>query len=345
MPDALYLEAGVEVFFVLSGFLIYSPFVRAHLAGDDRPRLGDYVRRRLLRIYPAYWVAVGVLMALGWVFVDSTPRLFSELTLTQGYRTFELMGDEGLQPAWTLCVEVTFYAFVPMCAALVRPLGRRVGVFRAEVAGALILVAVGVACLAWSSWGVIWAPLGVLSPNLPTLGAGMLLAVVAAARPTRPGLDRLARWVPPALVCWPLAFVALLCMPGRPTTWPAPAHQWFVADLTQSLFGVLMAVPIMVGAAGVVGRFLRLGPVSWVGLVSYGIYLWHYDLVYDLWPEAWQAGRSRALAAAAGLFALSVAFGAASHHLVERPAQAWGRRIERRRRAQAAAPCTRQAAA
>lgn len=91
LPDALYLEAGVEVLFVLSGFLVYSPFVRAHPAGGRPPRLVDYQRRRALRTYPAYGATLAVLLALGWVFVDTTRRLLSEATLTQGYRRAELM--------------------------------------------------------------------------------------------------------------------------------------------------------------------------------------------------------------------------------------------------------------
>jgi peptidoglycan/LPS O-acetylase OafA/YrhL len=333
MPEALLLEAGVEVFFVLSGFLIYSPFARAHLGRGARPRLVDHLRRRALRIYPAYWVAVAVLLALGWVVIKGTPRLVGELTLLQDYSgTGHILSRQGLQPAWTLCVEVSFYAFVPLYAALVRPLGRRWGVVRTELAGALVVIGLGVACLAWANWDDVWGPLSMLFPNLPTLGAGMLLAVVAAARAARPRLDRVARWVPPALVCWPLAFLALFHMPGRPTSWPGAPHEWFVADLTQSLFGLLLALPVLAGTAGLVGRALRFGPVAWVGLVSYGIYLWHYDLLQHLWPDGWQGGRLRAVGTALAVLAVSVALGAASHYLIERPAQAWARRLERRRR-------------
>ena len=338
LPEALALEAGVEVFFVLSGFLIYSPFVRAHLAGDGPPRLVDYLRRRVLRIYPAYWVALAVLLALGWVHVEGAQRLLAEVTLTQGYRRAGFLAGEGLLPAWTLCVEVAFDAFVPLWALLVRRAGRRLGPVGAEVGGALALIAVGVACQAWASYGEIPLPLVVLFPNLPTLGCGMLLAVVATARPRAPRLDRLARLVPPAIVCWPLAFLALFRMPGRPTAWPPTSGEWFVADLTQSLFGILLALPVMVGAAGLVGRALRWAPVTGLGLVSYGIYLWHYDVLNDLWPAAWEGGRLRAAGAIAALFALSVALGAASHYLIERPAQAWARRIERRRRQAPAGP-------
>ncbi len=117
---------------------------------------------------------------------------------------------------------------MPLWALLVRRAGRHIGPARAEVGGALALLAVGLACLVCVSYGTIPVPLAVLFPNLPTLGCGMLLAIVAAARPRSPRLDRAARLVPPAIVCRPLAFLALLRMPGRPTTWPAPDGQWFV---------------------------------------------------------------------------------------------------------------------
>ena len=57
------LDAGVTLFFVLSGFLLYRPYRAAQ--ADDRPgpRLRDYARRRVLRIVPAYWVALTVIAA------------------------------------------------------------------------------------------------------------------------------------------------------------------------------------------------------------------------------------------------------------------------------------------
>jgi peptidoglycan/LPS O-acetylase OafA/YrhL len=337
-PEFFYMQAGVEVFFVLSGFLIYTPFVRAHLAGDGAPRPLDYLRRRALRIYPAYWVAFGLLLAVGWIAVEGVGRTLQNLTLTQGYREVDVLTGQGIEPAWTLCVEVTFYAFVPLWAALVRRAARPGRALRTELAGAVLLMATGVGAIMWDELGSIPVALRVLFPHLVTLGGGMVLAIVATARTSVPRVDRVARWVPPALVCWPLAFVAALRMPGQATSFQAPDGDWVVFSLTQSLFGLLLAAPIMLGAGGVLSRALRWRPVAWVGLVSYGIYLWHYDVVFDLWPGAWETGRVRAVLASFGFLAVSVALGAASYYLVERPAQAWARRLERRRRAAGATP-------
>src|SRR5437016_10699788 len=55
------MDAGVQVFFLISGFLLYRPFVAAAFSGRAPRDLRSYFRNRLLRIYPAYWVAfVGI---------------------------------------------------------------------------------------------------------------------------------------------------------------------------------------------------------------------------------------------------------------------------------------------
>jgi peptidoglycan/LPS O-acetylase OafA/YrhL len=54
------LEIGVAVFFLISGFLLYRPFAAAHVAGLPSPVLGRFWVRRLLRIVPAYWLALTV---------------------------------------------------------------------------------------------------------------------------------------------------------------------------------------------------------------------------------------------------------------------------------------------
>ena len=54
----LHLNIGVTIFFVISGFLLYRPFIASRTTGADAPRLRDYARRRVLRILPAYWLVL-----------------------------------------------------------------------------------------------------------------------------------------------------------------------------------------------------------------------------------------------------------------------------------------------
>src|SRR3954453_13942377 len=63
------LDVGVALFFVISGFLLYRPFVAARMGGRGGPRAGLYFRRRALRILPAYWLALTVLGLL-WPKLD-----------------------------------------------------------------------------------------------------------------------------------------------------------------------------------------------------------------------------------------------------------------------------------
>jgi len=108
------LDVGVPIFFLLSGFLLYRPFVRARAAGAE-PSLRAYAWRRFLRIFPGYWVALIVaVLALG-LSGALAPRY---LLLLQAYSKDTVAG--GLPQAWTLCVEVAFYAFLPLWAAFVR---------------------------------------------------------------------------------------------------------------------------------------------------------------------------------------------------------------------------------
>src|SRR5207302_4635059 len=58
-------EIGVAAFFLISGFLLYRPFVNARLAGKPGPSLREFARRRFLRIFPLYWVVLTVVAVLG----------------------------------------------------------------------------------------------------------------------------------------------------------------------------------------------------------------------------------------------------------------------------------------
>jgi peptidoglycan/LPS O-acetylase OafA/YrhL len=129
--DALLMlsPVGVWLFFALSGLVIAQPFVRALVAGTDRPVTNAFAVRRAGRIYPLYWVCVGVvLLAVGSAGMGPV-TLLAHLALLHN-----LVPDHQqafISVTWTLTLEALFYAAIPLLAALVA--SRRRGRVPADV--------------------------------------------------------------------------------------------------------------------------------------------------------------------------------------------------------------------
>src|SRR5581483_9959112 len=102
------LEIGVSVFFLISGFLLYRPFAVSHLSGRESPNMRKFWERRILRIVPAYWLALTVLtfvfgavtLGRGW------QGFLSHYLFLQIYFPTEVFN--GITQAWSLCTEMSF---------------------------------------------------------------------------------------------------------------------------------------------------------------------------------------------------------------------------------------------
>ncbi len=341
-PYLMELRSGVQVFFVLSGFLLYLPFAVAHLERRPAPAVGSYFRRRLLRIYPGYWVALTIAVVVLDVATISTLRsaLFN-YALLQTYDFTGAVFGPGLPPqglfiAWTLVVEITFYCALPLYALLMRRIGARspIGV---EVGGGAALVATGIASAAWTTYGHPPTFVTVLPANLAPFGFGILLAVGIAAGnqvPTiRRRLGRLGRY--------PVAWWALAAFAWSATVWLVdirsalpPGHiqtgnQLFGESLLRTIIGIAIVLPVVFGNQdrGAIRRTLRLRPVAFVGLISYGIYLWHLPLIYWLERQTDHiASDTSFLLLTLAIAVLTVGVATASWYLVERPLVALSRR-------------------
>ncbi len=273
----VHLDTGVQVFFVLSGFLIYRPFVAAHLRNGPAPGVRSYGTRRAARIFPAYWVALGVLIGLGWITIERD--VLAHITLTQLYFS---NGNvfAGIAVAWSLSVEVSFYAFVPAWSWLMRRLGRSYPLL-IEMLGVVVVGAVGAAAIWWSNVHALpyWAQ--VLPTSLATLGAGMGLAVLNAwAEHNERVASRLNRLGSPAFMWWLLA--------GAVFTFQCSVYYgYLLADgvqiardqLLRVPVATLLVVPAVFGAGGAIRRLLQSRPLVYLGVVSYGIYLWHTPIL------------------------------------------------------------------
>lgn len=354
-PYLLALNFGVPVFFLISGFLLYRPFARARFEGVSRPATAPYARRRVLRIVPAYWVALPlVVLLLGpsgeaptATAVFSPQGVVSYFGFLQTYDSETLLG--GISAAWTLCVEVAFYALLPLWALLLRrvPARSSAGFLRSELLGLTGLFAIGVA---WTTvaaanarvTSAVFVDVTQIEPWLYLLpgfldhfALGMALAVLsvwAAERSSAPRAVRVidrAPWIP-----WLVAGLAYLVMANLSRWLPGDFATQFVATHEmQALFAFALLMPAVFGdpSRGLVRRLLANRVMLWIGLVSYALYLWHVAIIVKLIELGVldALGRPAFIAAALGV---SLIVAAASFYAVERPALRLGRRLSRRRR-------------
>jgi peptidoglycan/LPS O-acetylase OafA/YrhL len=325
-----HLDAGVTVFFVISGFLLYRPFVVAHLTGRPAPRTGPFYKRRFWRIFPAYWAALLVVwLVFGTITVGNTESFIRYFTLTHIYSKAHVLG--GIVPAWSLATEVSFYAALPLYAVAIGALARRARKpYAVELAGVVALYAIGIgthAALLYShdaaTPATLWLPAQV---DLFALGMG--LAVLHAMGPTRVG-HAIGRH---AAVCWAFAGVAFwaactqLDLPRVFSDLPKSGELW--RQVLYAATAVGLVAPAVFGdqQRGAIRAFLRSRPMFALGIISYGIFLWHFDLMklFDDWyPDASFAGLLVAVSAAA------IAVSVVSWFVLEKPLQSLSRRGRR----------------
>lgn len=258
------LDVGVPVFFLLSGFLLYRPFARARAAGVE-PHIRAYAWRRVLRIFPGYWVALVVaVLALG-LSGALAPRY---LLLLQAYSKDTVAG--GLPQAWTLCIEIAFYAFLPLWAALVRRIGAP------ELPALAVLFAVSVAYKLVVLGAVVGDHVGAVDPWIIALPAywdmfamGMALAVISTRRA-----------IPGHPAAWWLAAVVLFVLSAKGAGLAHPSAEGFTHTQVLVRHSLYAAIAFCVLAAGLTGpRPLEVAPLRVLGRISYGIYLYHLTVL------------------------------------------------------------------
>jgi peptidoglycan/LPS O-acetylase OafA/YrhL len=277
------MEIGVPIFFVLSGYLLFGPWVNAAAAGAPAPSIKRYAWHRVRRIMPAYVVTV-LAAYLIYHFRDGGPNpghtwwgLFRNLTLTQIYTdnyAFALL-HQGLTQMWSLAVEVAFYVALPALAYLLL-----VMLCRRQWRPWLLLAGLGVLAALSLGWMVLvhttdtlpdgaklWLP-GYLVWFL----GGMLLAVLSAMGVRVYGF--LA--VPLAVICFVIA-----CTPiaGEPQTSPTGLAQALTKMVFYAAIATLLIAPLALGDTGWYSRLLASKPMVWLGEISYEIFLVHLVLM------------------------------------------------------------------
>jgi peptidoglycan/LPS O-acetylase OafA/YrhL len=310
---------GVAIFFLISGFLLYRPFLVAHQGG--RPvRIGDYTRRRFLRIVPGYWLALTVILLVldhpNGVTTGNWPRYYG---FAQIYDHASIPG--GIGAAWTLCVEVTFYAVLPLLAFLG---GRLSGRDRGSLRGDIALVAVlGLASILIhqrlaTSTTDFWLAI-TLPASFYWFALGMGLAIASVLERPRRLIQAVADYPLAMWVAAVAVFIALYNWTAeRPGVGTGGTSEFILLGLA-SLF-VLLPAAFGDEAGGLPRLVLRHRLLAWLGVISYGIYLYHENLIVIVNDRLIRHGLPHAYPVVLGASVIVVcAFAAASFYLFERP--------------------------
>jgi peptidoglycan/LPS O-acetylase OafA/YrhL len=317
---------GVDLFFVLSGFLITALLLEEH-ADTGSIHLGRFYLRRALRLLPALFLLLlfCCLLALGcrspvraWMIYR--PVLLTACHAANWYWYFGvplyLLGH-----AWSLSLEEQFYlAWPPVLAMLLR-----LRIDRRFLAALLLVGIVAAAVLRLALWqGPDTRGYHLTTTCLATRAdaplVGCLLAVCACSGWLPRG--RAGRWILRALA----TVSAALLVYGFINLRQGDAFL-YRGGFTLVATGAALCIAAVMHAPGQAMRLLIAPPLVWVGRVSYGLYLWHFPLfaVVPSWlrklPPGWHPG-SAALWAVQ--IALTFVIAGASFYLVEAPLRRWG---------------------
>jgi peptidoglycan/LPS O-acetylase OafA/YrhL len=317
---------GVDLFFVLSGFSLAQGYVSAFAAGRPAPPPRVFLARRAARILPAFFTALAVMIAVRprVVFLPGfAAALGAHLALLQGYVTPG--GIVLIGAAWSLTTEAHFYLLLPLLA---RPLLDRDPARPARrwlTAGAIVTLAWGSRALlhAWIlEPGVHTALLEAsqrrwISSRLDQFVLGALAAAIHASIRSSPRAAEASRRAPLGLALSLAALVVAFRLEGA--LYLDPSGSWPYALLSLATAGLVLSASLLEGRAL---AWLAPAPLCALGVVSYGVFLYHQlalGLVgHALGPdEATWAALARSAALGLGL---AVALGFASWTLIERPA-------------------------
>jgi peptidoglycan/LPS O-acetylase OafA/YrhL len=259
------------------------------------PRLGPYLFRRSLRIYPAYWLAA-LVIAYGFgvsPYVDLADAI-EHLSLVHIYTDENVISGPIFQ-AWSLGTEVSFYLAVPLFGWLARRIGRRTaGRLAPQLLFVAALIAVATLYRFWieETQGLMsGAYLTWLPGYLDQFAGGMALAVIVAWASAG---HRLPSWLASsgvAIGCWITGLAILYATTHigiSPTDLSYTTSQQMARQGMYAAYSTLLVFPAVFGAGrSPVERFLRAPGLRHLGLVSYGIYLWHVFFIdrYQRWSD------------------------------------------------------------
>jgi len=304
---------GVDIFFVISGFIIYQVTQRS-IASMDTVGKGravyTFAMKRIIRIYPLYWIVFGTsCLVMAWASpkVPSPEPLFQLLTLIDNLPNFYV------SVAWTLTFEVYFYAVVALSLLLfARRAMAGVTIWFAMVGGATLL---GL----WLPWG---KPLDfVFGPLVLEFLLGIAVAMLVER-----GFHRFHGALLAGAFIWMIIGTLLI----KPGTFDLYVIRWGTSMAiyrTFALHVVCWGMPAAIFIYGIVvleirQRWIMPRVLQYLGNASFSIYLWHvvvFTAVAEIFARLGWVGVVSSTGLTALMIAIALGVASLSYHFLEKP--------------------------
>ena len=356
------LGQGLIFFFALSGFLIFLPMVRKLFGGKPMPNNVSYALHRLLRVFPAYlFIFLFANFVMRAVFVENAAvaeqhftdnglgvltdplTLLANLTLVHSY--IPSMLQTGINPSWSLSLEFAFYIALPLLTGIAFFLRKRTSIPAPILAmiPVVVMFVVGITGKLYTASRV--GPSGITDPKLLDWGPneiavlsrsfwsladnftyGMLAAVVFVAIDN--GMlkgaiaTRMRWWTGIAMI--PTAVISLKLIDDN-SRW-----QSSTVAFGSALLILFIIVPLARGEKSALAERADWAPLSYVGMISLSVYLWHFPVLIMIGRFGWLAGDSVPGMAWNFLViaVVSIAFGSLTYRFIEKPALTYARRFK-----------------
>jgi peptidoglycan/LPS O-acetylase OafA/YrhL len=361
-------------FFVLSGFLLFLPYVRnlvAERSSARPPNVRDYALHRVARIMPCYLVIfliVNFVLRIAYVgngslapddaktgvgMITDPGQLLANLALVQTY--FPKYLETGIGPSWSLTLEYAFYASLPLLGfalfALRRRSARNPFVLAMLAPGILLVVGIigrslipvvnqhaGTTDFIELNWGPNIAAVFTKSifTNADNFAMGMFAAIVFVAIEYGAMSERISRRVRmfSALAVLPVLVLSALLF------FIGVQYSTLGVGIVAALMILIVVVPLARGNTSKLATFLDVRPIRYVGEISLSAYLWHFPMLLLLGRLGWMAGDNLPgmLRNIVVLLAATILAATVTYYLIEKPGMNYAKRFRSKPSAKSSDP-------
>jgi peptidoglycan/LPS O-acetylase OafA/YrhL len=268
----------MDTFFLMSAYLITSLLIKGWRR-DGRIAFGRFYKRRVLRLFPAFYVMLAVFSVAAYFLLDDFKGQMLGVLVAATYvsnwtRAFEVEMPQFLGHTWSLSIEEQYYLLWPLLLVL---LLRRVGLNLRAVA---VVAAAALAFAAWRAWLTFdGASIQRLYNGTDTRADALLIGcalAIALALPVVREHAGVQRWA--ARLALPS--LAALLVAGWTLHWQMRG-MYAGGSLVMSLVSCTIVAALVLPRQTVVHRIFALAPLVFLGRICYGLYLWHFP-VYNL---------------------------------------------------------------